>query len=119
MTRAENAFRTMKSPLAERPIFHQLKDRVRAHIFLCVLAYHLLVAIEKTLHDQGLYSSWGTVRDLLKTHQVVTTVLPAADGRILKIRCATKPSPERLELYARLHVPAEPVRPKKIWLAQS
>jgi transposase len=38
LTRAENAFRAMKSPLAERPIFHQLKDRVRAHIFLCVLA---------------------------------------------------------------------------------
>jgi len=119
LTRAENAFRTMKSPLAERPIFHQLKDRVRAHIFLCVLAYHLLVAIEKTLHDQGIYSSWGTVRDLLKTHQVVTTLLPTADGRTLKIRCATKPSPEQLELYAKLNVPAEPVRPKKTWLRQS
>jgi hypothetical protein len=49
---------------------------MRAHIFLGVLAYHLLVAIEKTLHDQSIYSSWGTVRDLLKTHQVVTTLLP-------------------------------------------
>jgi len=56
---------------------------------------------------------------MLKTHQVVTTLLPTADGRILKIRCATKPSPEQLELYARLNVPAEPVRPKKTWLVQS
>ena len=42
----------MKSPLAERPIFHQVQRRVETHIFLCVLAYHLLVAIEKTLLDQ-------------------------------------------------------------------
>lgn len=118
LTRAENAFRTMKSPLAERPIFHQLKDRVRAHIFLCVLAYHLLVAIEKTLHDQGVHISWGTVRDMLKTHQVVTVVLPTPDGRVLKIRRATKPEPEQMELYAKLGVPAEPIKPKKKWLKQ-
>ncbi|NPV80258.1 MAG: transposase [Firmicutes bacterium] len=43
LTRAESAFRAMKSPLAERPIFHQLKNRVETHIFLCVLAYHLLL----------------------------------------------------------------------------
>jgi hypothetical protein len=78
-----------------------------------------LVAIEKTLHDQGIYSSWGTVKEILKTHQVVTTLLPTADGRILKIRCATKPNPEQPELYAKLNVPAEPVRPKKTWLRQS
>ena len=38
LTRAENAFRCMKSPLAERPIFHQVQQRVETHIFLCVRA---------------------------------------------------------------------------------
>ena len=38
LTRAENAFRDMKSPLAERPIFHHTEPRTEAHIFLCVLA---------------------------------------------------------------------------------
>ena len=37
LTRAENAFRDMKSPLAERPIFHHTERRTEAHIFLCVL----------------------------------------------------------------------------------
>jgi len=41
----------MKTPLAERPIFHQHEPRVETHIFLCLLAFHLLVAIEKTLLD--------------------------------------------------------------------
>ena len=70
LTRAENAFRCMKSPLAERPIFHQLERRVDTHIFLCVLAYHLLVAIEKTLLDQGVHTSWATVRDALASELV-------------------------------------------------
>src|SRR6516164_6361828 len=41
LTRAEAAFRTLPSPLGERPIFHHKEARVEAHIFLCVLAYHL------------------------------------------------------------------------------
>jgi transposase len=68
LTRAENAFRDMKSPLAERPIFHHTERRTEAHIFLCVLAYHLLIGIEKTLLDQAIHTSWPTVRDTLKSH---------------------------------------------------
>jgi transposase len=116
LTRGERAFRSMKSPLAERPIFYQLKEGVRAHIFLCVLAYHLLVALEKTLQDRGVHSSWATVREMLKTHQVVAVVLPTANGRILKIRCATRPSPHKLELYAKLNIDCEPIKPRKTWL---
>jgi len=37
----ERGFRTMKGPLELRPIHHRLEDRVRAHIFLCTLAYYL------------------------------------------------------------------------------
>ena len=48
LTQAEAAFRTLKSPLGERPIFHHKEMRVEAHIFLCVLSYHLLMSIEKT-----------------------------------------------------------------------
>ncbi|HMB04699.1 MAG TPA: IS1634 family transposase, partial [Isosphaeraceae bacterium] len=76
LTRAEGAFRCMKSPLCERPIFHHLEHRVESHIFLCVLAYHLLVAIETTLVRQEIHTSWATVRDLLATHVVATIVLP-------------------------------------------
>jgi len=115
LTRAEEAFRSMKSPLAERPIFHQLERRVETHIFLCVLVYHLLVAIEKTLRDKGVHTSWGTVRDLLKTHQVATIALPADRGAVLRIRKGTVPEPEHKKLYTLLDVPERLIRPKKIW----
>jgi len=115
LTRAENAFRCMKSPLAERPIFHQLARRVETHIFLCVLAYHLLVAIEKTLLDQGVHSSWASVRDALKTHQVATIVLPTDDGWVLRIRKASTPEPEHQELYRSLAVSETIMRAKRTW----
>jgi transposase len=51
LTRVEATFRSMKSPLMERPIFHHLKHRTQTHIFLYVLAYHLLAAIEKRFLD--------------------------------------------------------------------
>ncbi len=119
LTRAEAAFRAMKSPLAERPIFHQLERRVETHIFLCVLAYHLLVAIEKTLLDRGIHTSWWTIRQILKTHQICTIVLPTDRGKVLNIRKASKPEPEHIELYNLLGIPFEIIRPKKFWTTEN
>jgi transposase len=115
LTRAEAAFRAMKSPLAERPIFHHLEHRVETHIFLCVLAYHLLVAVETTLLGQSVHTSWATVRETLKTHQVSTIVLPTDNGAVLRIRKGSTPEPEHRELYRLLNVPAEVMTPKQSW----
>jgi transposase len=114
LTRAESAFRAMKSPLCERPIFHQLQHRVETHIFLCILAYHLLVAIEKTLIDKGIHTSWATVREVLSTHEVVTIILPTSGGDIIKIRRGTEPEPEHLEIYKNLELPFELMKPRKL-----
>lgn len=115
LTRVEAAFRAMKSPLMERPIFHHLQDRTQTHIFLCVLAYHLLAAIEKRFLDRDLHTSWWTLRQQLSTHQVVTVVLPTVDGRILKIRKATTPEAVHKEIYATLNIPAEVMKPVRTW----
>jgi len=111
LTRAENAFRTLKSPLAERPILHQLQHRVETHIFLCVLAYHLLNAIEKTLRDHGIHTSWATVRETLSTHHALTVVLPTSNGDILCTRTASRPDDQVRQLYEALTVPTRPIKP--------
>ncbi|HSE45560.1 MAG TPA: IS1634 family transposase [Gemmatimonadales bacterium] len=116
LTRVEDAFRDMKSPLSERPIFHHLQHRVETHIFLCVLAYHLLVAVEKSFLDQGIHTSWATLREQLRTHQVVTAVLPTTDGHLLKIRRATTPEPQHRLIYRVLGIPEEVMAPVKTWL---
>ena len=115
LTRAENAFRMIKTPLAERPIFHHLEHRVDTHIFLCILAYHLLVAIETTLLNQGEHTSWATVRETLATHQVGTIVLPTDGGKVLRIRKGMTPEPEHLDLYRLLGISPEVMHPIKHW----
>jgi len=115
LTRVEEAFRDMKSPLMERPIFHHLKDRVQTHIFLCVLAYHLLVAIEKRFLDHGVHTSWATLREQLSTHQVVTVVLPATHGQTLRLRKGSTPDAIHREIYRTLGIPHEVMKPVKTW----
>jgi len=115
LTRAENAFRCMKSPLCERPIFHHLEHRAESHIFLCVLAYHLLVAIETTLLRQEIHTSWASVRDLLATHEIATIVLPTDQNGVLRIRRGATPEPDHKVLYEALGVPMEIMRPVKTW----
>src|SRR5216683_3445014 len=115
LTRAEDAFRDMKSPLAERPIFHHTERRTEAHIFLCVLAYHLLIAIEKTLLDQTIHTSWATVRDTLRSHHICTVVLPTDDGSVLRIRKAATPEPDVQDIYRYLGVSAQIISPKHTW----
>ena len=115
LTRVEAAFRAMKSPLMERPIFHHLEHRVQTHIFLCVLAYHLLVAIEKRFLDRGVHTSWATLREQLSTHHVLTVVLPATNGQILRIRKPSTPDALHREIYETLRIPAEVIRPVKTW----
>jgi hypothetical protein len=117
LTRVEGAFRAMKSPLMERPIFHHLEHRTQTHICLCVLAYHLLVAIEKRFLDQGIHASWGTLREQLSTHQVATVVLPMTDGPVLKVREGGTPEPIHRETYSTLQIPMQIMKPIKTWHA--
>ena len=119
LTRVETAFRAMKSPLMERPIFHQLERRTQTHIFLCVLAYHLLAVMEKRFLDRGVHTSWWTLRQQLSTHQVITVVLPTTDGRVLKIRKGTTPEPVHKGIYATLKIPTEVMKPVKTWHEES
>jgi transposase len=119
LTRVESAFRSMKSPLMERPIFHHLKNRTQTHIFLCVLAYHLLVAIEKRFLDQGIHTSWWSLRQALSTHQVATVVVPTQNGMVLRIRKGSTPEPQHRDIYRVLRIPSEVMRPVKTWYRQA
>ena len=102
----------MKSPLCERAIFHQLKKRVQTHIFLSILAYHLLIAIEKL---EGIRTSWLTVKDILKIHQLATIILSTTSKEILKIGKEVNAEPEHLEIYKSLKISSEVMKPVKTW----
>ena len=101
--------------MAERPIFHQLEHRVETHIFLALLAYHLLIAIETTMRRQGCHSSWASLRQKLSSHQIATIVLPTSTGATLRIRKSSTPEPEHREIYRLLGLPEQIITPVRSW----
>ena len=97
LVRVEDAFRSMKSELGLHPIHHQLADRCRAHIWITVLAYHLLRWTEYSLMLSGYQSTWRTLRRRLQTHTYSTLIVPTAKGVEHHIRKAGPPTePQKL-----------------------
>jgi len=104
LLRAEEGFACLKGSLGLRPNFHQLQHRVEAHVFISVLAYHLLTWIRETLRCAGEHRDWKTLRRLLSTHSLVTTALPLKDGRVLRIRKPSQPDPGQALIYQKLRI---------------
>jgi transposase len=116
LTRIESAFRDLKGTLDMRPVYHQKEIRVETHVFLAVLAFHLQAVIERTMKEAGDHTSWETLREELGTHQVVTTLLPTADGKTLAIRRGSVPDRRVGEIYRHLDLDPEPMTPIRTWI---
>ena len=69
----------------------------------------------KTLLDQGIHTSWASLRDTLKTHQVCTVVLPTDNGSSLRIRKAATPDPDVQQIYRNLRISRHVITPKYTW----
>jgi transposase len=102
LLKAENGFQMLKGSLGLRPNYHHLEGRVEGHIFISVLAYHLLCWIGCTLERAGDRRDWKTIRRLLATHSVVTTRLPLKDGRVIYTRKPSRPDAEQEQVYRML-----------------
>lgn len=104
LTRVEAAFKDLKSQLGMRPIFHQSEARTKSHLFIGLLAYHLLVSIENHLRSSGDYREWKTIREILSTHQRTTITLVGENNEIYSIRLSGKPEPEHKKIFKALGV---------------
>jgi transposase len=104
LTRVESAFRDLKSELGLRPVFHQNAARTQAHLFLSVLAYHLLVGMETRLREKGEHREWKTIRSVLSTHQRVTVSVMNKEGESIRIRLSGNAESCHLDIYNALGV---------------
>jgi transposase len=116
LTEAEASFRALKSELSIRPLFHQLEPRVKAHVMVAFLGYALWVTLKHLLQRRpGLVPQPSTsgVTDahplstmkalaLLSTLQSADIVLPTTDGRAIRLRRITEPTPEQKALLQQL-----------------
>jgi transposase len=104
LLKAEEGFQMLKGSLGLRPNYHQKEDRVDGHIFISVLAYHLLCWVRRKLEPRGDMRDWSTLRRLLGTHSLTTISMPLVDGRIIQIRKAGVPDAEQAQVYKSLGI---------------
>jgi len=104
LTEAESAFRALKSELSIRTLFHQLEPRVKAHILVAFLGYALWVTLKHLLRQSPSDLSPARALALLCTLQSADIVLPTTDGRELRLRRITEPSPEQKQLLQQLKI---------------
>jgi transposase len=110
LTQIEAVFRSLKSDLGLRPIYHRLEHRVEAHILVAFLAYCLQVTLKNRLqiHAPGL--SPTAVLEKLGTVQMIDVWIPTLDGRWLVLPRYTQPSKELNLLLQKLNLtlPSQP-----------
>ena len=110
LVRIEESFRTLKGDLGLRPVFHQLDERIEAHIFISFLAYCLDVTLEKYNKRAATGLSSRSVLQRLSEIQMLDVTIPATDGRKLQMRRYTKPEKVHHLLIDKLglNLPAQP-----------
>jgi transposase len=86
LAKVERAFRTLKSvDLQVRPIYHRLEDRVRAHLFICMLAYYVEWHLRQAWAELLYTDEEGSQRDT-----PVAPVRPSESGKFKKARAHSK-----------------------------
>jgi len=105
LTQAEAAFRTAKSDLGMRPVFHQKEDRVQAHILVCFLALALWRTLEQWMQAKGLGSCARQLIKEVASIKSVDVIVPVQRSGLrteLRLRVVTTPEPAAAQLLAHL-----------------
>lgn len=110
LTQIEAVFRSRKTDLGIRPIYHRLESRVDAHILVAFLAYCLQATLKNRLqiHAPGLTPT--AVLEKLGTIQMIDVWIPTRDGRWLMLPRYTPPAQEVKVLLEQIQLalPSQP-----------
>ena len=72
LTDLESVFRSLKSELGLRPVFHSKELRCDGHLFITVLAYQCVQTVRRRLKDAGINDAWASLRSTLSVQRRVT-----------------------------------------------
>ncbi len=114
LTEIEQVFKELKGDLAVRPVYHQLDNRIEAHIFVAFIAYCLQVTLKQRLRALAPGLAPRAVFEKFAAIQMVDVHLPTTDGRHITLSRYTQPEKDQLILLQQMHMdlPAQP--PPKI-----
>ena len=108
LTDLEAVFRSLKSELGLRPIYHHKALRTEGHLFITVIAYQLVQVIRRRLRQHGQRESWTLLRRILNGQQRITATFRRADDCALHVRKATVAEPPQREIYQALGISETP-----------
>jgi transposase len=108
LTDLEAVFRSLKSDLGLRPVFHHTEDRTEGHLFITVLAYQMVQTIRRKLAAKGEHLSWNGLRTILAVQQRVVATFRQRDGHTLHVRKATVAEPDLRQIYDALQIDPAP-----------
>ena len=108
LTDVEAAFRIHKSDFVMRPIWHQTKERVQAHILVCFLAFALWKCLAQICKQNGLGNEPRKILDEIKHIKLTDVILPTRKGVEIRLHCVSNPEPHQKILLHRLklHIPS-------------
>ena len=93
LTELEATFRSLKSGLGLRPVWHQLSKRIEGHLFIAVLALYGVNVIQTRLAAHGINHKWATLRTKLGRWQRTTIAVTTTDGSRIEVRRDVRPDP--------------------------
>ena len=114
LTDLESVFRSLKSELGLRPVYHSKEARSDGHLFITVLAYQCVQVLRTQLKAAGIHGSWSSLRSILSVQRRVTASLRRRDGRSIHIRKSTVAEPALMEIYKALNISPAPGGTKKL-----
>ena len=112
LTQAEDAFRTTKSDLGLRPVYHQTSERTEAHVLVCFLALAMWRTLQQWMECSGLGTAPRKLVEEMREIKSLDVVLPAKD-KTIRLRTVSKASQPLRVLLQRLNLPL-PNQPKII-----
>jgi len=113
LTDLEAVFRSLKSELGLRPVYHHKEERADGHLFITVLAYQAVQVMRRRLKSNGINDSWTSLRKIFSGQQRVTATFKQKDDHILHIRKTTIAEPKLKKLYDALGISASPAGVQK------
>lgn len=115
----ENTFRTLKTDLDLRPIYHQKDESSEAHLFLGLLAYWLVNTIRYQLKKKGIKHYWTEITRIMSTQKALTTTAENKLGETVAFRNCTVPDAKVIEIYDALKYKHQPFKKRKICSTQT
>ena len=102
LTDIEDTFRTLKSDLGLRPIYHSKDERIDGHMFVSTLAYHGVQLMRTKFKKHKVHDNWGTLqKELLNWHRITTTFTEKT-GDVLINAQDCRPNPKQRQLAEHL-----------------